>query len=145
MGINPPGLFLKRKNKPTNTATSITNTNGVLFIQPATPFVYPLFTLLKPRLNAAKNFSKKFLFAAGSFEGFSINVHKAGVSDNATNADITTEAAMVMANCWYKRPTIPGIKPTGTNTAASISAIAITGPDISFMAFFVASFGDIFS
>ena len=42
----------------------------------------------------------------------------AGVNDNAINAEIITEMAMVIANCWYKRPTIPGIKPTGTNTAA---------------------------
>ena len=35
--------------------------------------------------------------------------------------------------------------PTGTNTASNIRAIAITGPDISFIAFRVASFGDIFS
>ncbi len=40
---------------------------------------------------------------------------------------------------------MPGINPTGTNTAANIKAIAITGPDISFIAFLVASIGDIFS
>ena len=34
---------------------------------------------------------------------------------------------------------MPGIKLTGTNTAASIKAIATTGPEISFMALDVAS------
>ena len=67
-------------------------------------------------------------------EGFNKSVHKAGVRDKAIKADINTEMAMVMANCWYNLPTIPGIKPTGTNTAANINAIAITGAEISFIA-----------
>ena len=67
-------------------------------------------------------------------DGFRSKVHKAGVSDNAMNADSITDIAMVMANCWYKRPTMPGINPTGTNTAASISAIATTGAEMSFIA-----------
>ena len=46
-----------------------------------------------------------------------------------------------MANCWYNLPTIPGINPTGTNTAARIRAIATTGPEMSFIARSVASRG----
>ncbi len=56
------------------------------------------------------------------------------VNDKAIKADIITDIAMVMANCWYNRPTMPGINPTGTNTAANIKAIAITGAEISFIA-----------
>jgi hypothetical protein len=72
-------------------------------------------------------------------------LHNAGVNDKATKAEIITDTAMVMANCWYNLPTMPGIKPTGTNTAARIKAMAITGPDMSFIAFCVASLGDSFS
>src|SRR3546814_683877 len=65
--------------------------------------------------------------------------HNAGVSVRAMNADKSTETAMVMANCWYSNPTMPGMKPTGMNTAARMSAMAITGAVISFMARRVAS------
>ena len=50
------------------------------------------------------------------------------------NAESITEIAMVIANCWYSLPTIPGMNPTGTNTAARMSAMATTGADMSFMA-----------
>ena len=53
------------------------------------------------------------------------------LSDKAINAESNTEMAMVIANCWYNLPTMPGINPTGTNTAANINAMAITGPVIS--------------
>ncbi|MNN75291.1 hypothetical protein D3C81_1915840 [compost metagenome] len=69
--------------------------------------------------------------------------HKAGVKDKAINADSITDTAMVMENCWYNCPTIPGINPTGTNTAERIKAIAITGAVMSFMARRVASAADI--
>ncbi|MNE44230.1 hypothetical protein D3C80_1384480 [compost metagenome] len=52
---------------------------------------------------------------------------------------------MVRANCWYILPEIPGTKLIGMNTAARISAIAITGPEISLMAWRVASFAFILS
>ena len=46
-------------------------------------------------------------------------MYKAPVlSESAIKAEIITDMAMVMANCWYSRPTMPGINPTGTNTAA---------------------------
>ena len=34
------------------------------------------------------------------WDGFNNMEHNAGVSDKATKADINTEIAMVMANCW---------------------------------------------
>src|SRR5476651_1454765 len=106
-----------------------------------TPSVYRAVTLSNQALNLAKPLSKKFFLRLGSV-GLSNKVHNAGVNDKAINAEIITEIAMVMANCWYNRPTMPGIKPTGTNTAAKISAMAITGAEISFMAWYVASLGD---
>ena len=49
--------------------------------------------------------------------------------------------AIVIANCWYNLPTIPGKKPAGTNTAAKTRAIATTGPEISAIALKLASLG----
>src|SRR5258708_3944650 len=122
--------------------TSNINTYFVPFIHKDTPRVYDAVVLPKNLLKEAKNFSNIFFFASGSFGCLSKREHKAGVRDKATNADIITDTAIVIANCWYNLPTIPGIKPTGTNTAASIKAIAITGADISFIAFLVASLGE---
>ena len=51
-------------------------------------------------LNEKKNFSIQFFFASLSFDGLSITEHSAGVNDRATNADIMTDTAMVIANCW---------------------------------------------
>src|SRR5262245_267648 len=65
----------------------------------------------------------------------------AGDSDSALNADSSTEMAMVSANCWYIRPVSPGTKATGMNTADRISAMPMTGPDTSFIAWRVAAFG----
>ena len=39
-----------------------------------------------------------------TFNGRIIKVHNAGVNDNATNAEIKTDTAMVIANCWYNLP-----------------------------------------
>jgi len=74
------------------------------------------------------------VFLLGSV-GFNSMVHSAGVSESAIKAEIITEMAIVMANCWYSLPTMPGINPTGTNTAARISAMATNRrPEISFIA-----------
>src|SRR5207247_9310677 len=53
-----------------------------------------------------------------------------------------TEMAIVMANCWYKRPVIPGINAVGTNTAARLRAMAMTDRETSSMALNAASRGD---
>src|SRR5439155_2540398 len=62
---------------------------------------------------------------------------------SALNADKMTEIAIVKANCWYKRPVIPGRNAVGMKTAESTSAIPITGADTSRIACSVASRGDI--
>ena len=74
--------------------------------------------------------------------GFSSSAASAGLSVSALNADRITEIAMVTANCWYSRPVMPGMNAVGMNTAESTSAMPITGPEISSMAFSAASFGD---
>jgi hypothetical protein len=61
---------------------------------------------------------------------------------SALNAEMRTETAMVMANCWYIRPVMPGTNAVGTNTAARIRAIATTGPDTCSIALKAASRGD---
>ena len=56
--------------------------------------------------------------------------------------EITTDMAMVMANCLYICPARPPRNATGINTAHSTSTMAITGPVTSCMAFSVASTGE---
>src|SRR6185295_15365447 len=50
-----------------------------------------------------------------------------GLNVRALKAERLTEIAMVTANCWYRRPVMPGMKAVGTNTAASTSAMPTTG------------------
>ena len=45
---------------------------------------------------------------------------------------MSTETAMVTANCWYIRPVMPGMNAVGMNTADRMRAMATTGPDTSF-------------
>jgi pimeloyl-ACP methyl ester carboxylesterase len=56
-------------------------------------------------------------------------------------AESRTEIAIVTANCWYRRPVMPGIKAVGTNTADRTNAIPTTGPESSCIAFRAASLG----
>ena len=51
-------------------------------------------------IQPAKNFSSQFFGASSGLDGFSMMEQSAGVSDRATKAEISTETAMVMANCW---------------------------------------------
>ena len=55
---------------------------------------------------------------------------------------MSTDTAMVSANCWYRRPVMPAMKATGTNTAARIRAMPMTGAVTSDMALKVASLGE---
>ncbi len=55
--------------------------------------------------------------------------------------EITTEIAIVMANCLYICPVMPPRNATGTNTAHSTSTIATTGPATSSIACLAAVFG----
>src|SRR5438270_10723614 len=52
-----------------------------------------------------------------------------------------TEMAIVSANCWYNLPVIPGRNAVGIKTAESTSAMPITGPETSRIAWIVASRG----
>ena len=104
---------------------------------PATP-KYAFVNASKPLLKAAKNLSNKpFLLDAG----FNSMAASAGLKVSALSAENATETAIVIANCWYNLPVIPPLIATGINTAHKITAIAITGPPTSFIAFLVASLG----
>ena len=74
--------------------------------------------------------------------GFNIPAQSAGVSDNATKAEIKTDTAIVKANCSYKTPTIPPKNATGTKTADNTKATPITGFCTFFIAANVASLAD---
>jgi hypothetical protein len=66
----------------------------------------------------------------------------AGLKVSELKAEIRVDVAIVSAN-WRKNwPMMPEIKAQGTNTAASTSPIAITGPETSSIARIVASRGD---
>ena len=67
--------------------------------------------------------------------------HRAGDSVSATIAEISIDTLIVTANWRNSVPDTPGMKPIGTNTDSSTREIAITGPVICAMAFFVAAFG----
>jgi hypothetical protein len=67
----------------------------------------------------------------------------AGDKVSALNAEISTEMAMVSANCLFRLPWMPPMKATGMKTAARISAMLTTGPDTSSIARSVASRGAI--
>ena len=53
--------------------------------------------------------------------------------------EITTDTAMVIANCLYISPARPPRKPTGTNTAHSTRTMAMIGPVTSSIASIAAS------
>ncbi len=133
VGIKPVGLFLNNIER-TDAYTYQQYDNIWRSLNAILHSGYILFVVLRNRsLNQKKNLFKPldFLFRC---MGLSITEQRAGVSDRATKAEIKTEIAIVIANCWYNLPTMPGINPTGTNTAARINAMATTGPEISFMA-----------
>ena len=73
--------------------------------------------------------------------GLSRIAASASDSVNATMPEITTETAIVTANCLYNCPVIPDRNATGINTASSTSTIAMTGPVTSSIACLAASFG----
>ena len=66
----------------------------------------------------------------------------AGERVRALKAEMSTETAMVTANCLLRRPWMPPRKATGRNTEDSTRAMPTTGPATSRMAWSVASRGD---
>src|SRR6185312_1993238 len=142
--MKPVGLDWNINQAPAQTHTS----RMTIYLDPLilrrTPSVYFPVTLSNHSLNLVNHLVRPLFFLLSSV-GLSSNVQSAGVNERAMKADIITEMAMVMANCWYNLPTMPGINPTGTKTAARINAMATTGAEISFIAWYVASLGDIFS
>ena len=77
--------------------------------------------------------------------GLIIRAQRAGVSVNATGAEINTDTAMVTENCLYITPVIPPKNAIGRKTEDSTSATATTGPETSFIALIAASLGESFS
>src|SRR6185312_3032648 len=99
------------------------------------PEVETYLSVVRPKrqLNHAKNLPVR-PWVCRSLLGLSKSAARAGLSVRALNAEISTEMAMVMENCWYIRPVIPGIAAVGMNTAARMMAMAITGPPTSSIA-----------
>ena len=95
------------------------------------------------RSNSRLNPRKKPPSNRPSLRGRSHIAASAGDSVSALNAEISTEIAIVIANCLLRLPWIPPMNATGMNTAARISAMLTTGPETSSIAFNVASRGAI--
>src|SRR3546814_12533420 len=62
------------------------------------------------------------LSSGSPWVGLRMSAHSAGVSVSATIPEMTTDTAMVIANCRYITPLRPPRKPTGMNTADSTSS-----------------------
>src|SRR6478752_3408743 len=65
----------------------------------------------------------------------------AGLNVSELNAEKMNEKTIVIANWLYRRPVMPGMNATGTNTAASTSVIVMIGVVISAIAARVAASG----
>jgi hypothetical protein len=71
--------------------------------------------------------------------GRSRRAARAGLRESALKAEMSTETAMVTANCWYIRPVMPGMNAVGMKTADRMRAMATTGPDTCSIALMAAS------
>ena len=94
----------------------------------------------EPAVEAAEERAQRAAHLASAAAGAARQ--SAGLSVSALKAEMSTDTAIVTANCWYMRPVMPGMNAVGTNTAARMSAIATTGPDTSSIALKAASRGD---
>src|SRR3569623_202107 len=103
-GIKPVGLDLKRKIAPMQTQISRITIYRAPFMLRRTPSVYFAVTLSNHSLNLVNHLVSPLFFWLSSV-GFSSIVLNAGVSESAIKAEIITEIAMVIANCWYSLPT----------------------------------------
>ena len=52
--------------------------------------------------------------------------HIIGVSESAAKDEKITATATATPNSWNKRPVLPSMKESGTNTATSVTVVAIT-------------------
>src|ERR1035437_1582722 len=97
-GIKPVGLFLNSINVTTNKRSRPINTYLPALMLFLSPSEYDAVIFRNHWLNLRKYFAGPFEFLL-RFEGFKSKRHKAGVSDKATKAEISTEIAIVIANC----------------------------------------------
>src|SRR5271169_2672538 len=98
VGMNPVGLWANNPTVPAYTQMRMMRKYGAIAMHFLTPEEYDSVAFLNHSLKLKKNLLSPFKFL---FEviGLRIREHNAGVSDNATNAEIITETAMVIANC----------------------------------------------
>ena len=132
-GTSEVGVILNKAAKSTTITAKTLKEITVCLTKNAAPDTY----LSVSAANFLSNQAKKPVSLCSGF--LNINTVKAGVRVKATRPDITTDTAIVIANCWYIAPVMPPIKETGTNTAESTKTIATSGPETSFMASMVAS------
>src|SRR4051812_18856266 len=97
--MKPRGLFLNSSTVARPMQISKMTINFEAWMPRFTPCEYLSVTFWNHSLNL-KNSLLRPRASRVTLDGFSNNVHSAGVNDNATNADNKTDTAIVMANCW---------------------------------------------
>ena len=108
----------------TSTPTAPTTSHGRRIRRAQAPIVDGRRARWKNR-STARAKRLRCVASAGSFEA------SIGVSVSATSAENSTDAASVKPNSRNRRPRSPGRNEIGTNTAASVSVVAMTAKPIS--------------
>src|SRR5512139_1248243 len=120
---------------PQRKAANSTSATAARLITSSTAWPKPRVTASTWRLNQPKN------PRCGGGLGLSTRGNMAGVSVSATKPDTVTETTIVIANCLYSWPVVPGRKAAGMNTDAITSTTATSELAISFIDLIVASLG----
>src|SRR5674476_577315 len=100
--IKPVGFDLNKKNVPIKMHSNMIKANTDFLIIHFTPRVYFSVSPANHLLNLKKNLFNPFDVLVRC-DGLNISEHSAGVSDNATNAEIRTDIATVS----YTHLTLP--------------------------------------
>ncbi len=141
-GTKPVGIIVNKNPEIPEIIIRNTTHHLMRWFKYAKRTPYQLTMRSNVALNHWKNLKRPWAFSVGLCTR-RIDAHIAGVSVNATKAEMTTDTAIVNANCRYNTPLMPLRKPTGTNTDASTQATPTTGPCTFCIAIMVASRGDL--
>ena len=139
-GTNAPGVSLNINTVATIIEPIVKQEDLTCLVKNETVATYLSVRLAKALSNHTKNlFSLNLIRFAFCLLLSRKITHKAGVKVKAQTPEITTETAIVIANCLYIVPASPPMNPTGTNTAHKTKTIAISAPVTSSIALIVAS------
>src|SRR5690554_5689621 len=121
-GTSPEGIaFIRKTVPPSMAANSSTPTTACRSSQSTTAEKLAV-SLSKPASNQRNTVSCLPSWPSN-------RAHMAGVRVSATIPEITTDTAIVIANCRYSSPLRPPSKATGANTATSTRVDDTTAPE----------------